>query len=292
MIPKTLLRHVRRLEIRTNRLVNSVFGGEYHSVFKGQGIEFADVREYIPGDDIRSIDWNLTARSQHPFVKKYVEERELTVVFLVDCSGSTQFGSREKLKAESIAEICALLAFSAGKNNDKVGLISFTDRIEKYIAPRKGRSRILRVIREILYPVVTGRGTDIQLALEFMNRVLKRRAIVFLVSDFQSPEFLKPLKLISQKHDLIAIKVKDPLERKFPKAGFVALQEAETGKTVFLNTGLRKWREEYRQLAEYRDRKLESDLKSSRIDRINIEVGQNTIDPVLRFFKEREKRYR
>ncbi len=292
MIPKNLLRNVRRIEIRTNRLVNSVFGGEYHSVFKGQGIEFADVREYVPGDDIRSIDWNLTARSQHAYVKKYMEERELTVVFLVDCSGSTQFGSREKLKSETIAELCALLAFSAGKNNDKVGLISFTDRIEKYIAPRKGRSRILRLIREILYPTVTGRGTNIQLALEFLNRVLKRRAIIFLVSDFVSPEFLKPIKLVSRKHDLVAVRIKDPLENKFPKAGFVALEEAETGKTVFLNTGLRKWRDEYQRLAERQDRKLESDLKSARVDRINIEIGQNAIDPVMRFFKEREKRFR
>jgi uncharacterized protein (DUF58 family) len=292
MIPKNLLRHVRRIEIRTTKLVNSLFGGEYHSVFKGQGIEFADVREYVPGDDIRTIDWNLTARFQHPFVKKYMEERELTVVFLVDCSASTQFGSREKLKSETIAETCALLAFSAWKNNDKVGLLSFTDRIEKYIAPRKGRSRILRVIREILYPAVSGTGTNIQLVLEFMNRVLRRRAIVFLISDFLSPQFSKPLRILARKHDLIAVKVTDPLEKNFPKAGFVSLKDAETGKTVVLNTGTKKWREEYRRLAEERAFKLDGEFKSARVDQIDIELGQNTVDPILRFFKEREKRFR
>jgi len=195
MIPKSILRNVRRIEIRTSKLVDTLFGGEYQSVFKGQGIEFADVREYVPGDDIRTIDWNVTARSQIPYVKKYVEERELTVVFLVDSSASTRFGSREKLKSETIAEICGLLAFSAWRNNDKVGLISFTDRIEKYVAPKKGKSRILRVIRDILYPQITGKGTDIKMALDFANQVLTRRGIIFLDSNFDTPDSLKPHRI-------------------------------------------------------------------------------------------------
>jgi len=292
MIPKGILKNVRRIEIRTAKLVNSVFGGEYHSVFKGQGIEFADVREYVPGDDIRSIDWNVTARSQKPYIKKFVEERELTVVFLVDTSGSTHFATRDKLKSEAIAEICAVIAFSAGKNNDKVGLISFTDRIEKYIAPRKGRSRILQVIREVLYPATKGKGTDIRSALDFANRVLTRSGIVFLVSDFMAEDYQTPLNILAKKHDLIAIRLTDPLERKFPDVGYADLIDAETGKITCVNTGSKKWRREYERLAETRDMEIQNTFKKARIDSIDVTLGDDIIDPVLRFFKDREKRYR
>jgi len=292
MIPKSILRNVRRIEIRTSKLVDTLFGGEYQSVFKGQGIEFADVREYVPGDDIRTIDWNVTARSQIPYVKKYVEERELTVVFLVDSSASTRFGSREKLKSETIAEICGLLAFSAWRNNDKVGLISFTDRIEKYVAPKKGKSRILRVIRDILYPQITGKGTDIKMALDFANQVLTRRGIIFLDSNFDTPGYLKPLRILGKKHDLIAVKVTDPLEKEFPKVGYVSMEDAETGRRVYLNTDSRRWRDEYKRLASEREQKIAAELKSAKIDSIDIELGKDTIDPVFRFFKQREKRFR
>jgi len=292
MIPKSILKNVRRIEIRTTKLVNSVFGGEYHSVFKGQGIEFADVREYVPGDDIRSIDWNVTARSQIPYIKKFVEERELTVVFLVDTSGSTHFGTRDKLKSEAIAEMCAVVAFSAGKNNDKVGLISFTDEIEKYIAPRKGRSRILRVIREILYPNTKGMGTDIKAALDFANRVLTRRAIIFLVSDFASKDYLTPLNILGKKHDLIAIRLRDPLEQEFPNIGYVNLQDAETGQRICVNTSRRKWRKEYKKNARKLDEEIEANFRQARIDSIDVTLGEDTIDPILKFFRTREKRFR
>jgi uncharacterized protein (DUF58 family) len=250
------------------------------------------VREYIPGDDIRTIDWNVTARSQIPYVKKYVEERELTVVFLVDSSASTKFGTRDKLKSEAIAEICGIMAFSAWRNNDKVGLISFTDRIEKYVPPRKGRSRILRVIRDILYPQIEGKGTDIKAALDFANQVLTRRAIIFLVSDFVSPDYEKPLKLLGRKHDLIAIKVRDPLEKRFPNAGYVCLEDAETGKTVYLNTASRRWRQEYQSLSAEKNDRVNRLLRSAKIDRIDIELGKDTVEPIFKFFKEREKRFR
>jgi len=292
MIPEGLLRRVRRIEIKTTRLVDAVFGGEYHSVFKGQGIEFADVREYVPGDDIRTIDWNVTARFQHPFVKKFAEERELTVLFLVDCSGSTHFGSRSKLKSETIAEICALLAFSAGKNNDKVGLITFTDKVERYMVPRKGRSRILQVIREILYPSIEGKGTNLTEALEYLNQVLRRRAIVFLVSDFIAKDFLKPLQLASQKHDVVAIHVKDPLENSMPNVGTVGLEEAETGRLITVNTQNRKWRKEYARLAQQNNESREQVFKTARVDKLEITLGKDPFNPIFRFFKEREKRFR
>lgn len=294
MIPQSILKNVRRIEIRTKKLVDAMFGGEYQSVFKGQGIEFADVREYVPGDDVRSIDWNVTARSatSSAFIKKYVEERELTVVFLVDSSASTKFGSRDKMKSEAIAEVCAVLAFSAWKNNDKVGIISFTNQIEKYVAPRKGKSRILRVVRDILYPEIKGQGTDIKMALEFANRVLTRRAIIFLVSDFISADFSKPLRILGKKHDLVAIRVTDPLEEKIPNVGFLALQDTESGKTVHLNTGDGRWRKEYQASALKLNGELDKVFKSAQIDTINIQLGKDTIDPIVRFFKTREKRFR
>jgi len=216
VIPKELLKQIRRIQIRTSHLVNDVLAGQYESVFKGQGMEFKEVREYQPGDDIRSIDWNVTARTGRPFVKLFTEERELTVMLVVDVSGSGIFGSQEKLKNEMAAELCALLAFSAIKNNDKVGLIMFTGDVEKYVPPKKGRPHVLRVIREVLYYEPVNRGTDLVAALEFLNRVTTRRCVVFLVSDFMAEGYEKVLRVVSKRHDVIAVTITDPREEALP----------------------------------------------------------------------------
>ena len=246
MIPKELVKKIRYIQIYTSKAVNDVLAGEYHSVFKGQGMEFDEVRAYQPGDDIRTIDWNVTARTGHPYVKRYVEEREITVFFLVDLSASGSFGSREKLKNEIAAEFCALLAFSAIKNNDKVGLIVFTDVIELFIPPAKGTSHVLRLIRELLY-FDPGKkreraGTDIALALDYLGRVLHKRGVVFLVSDFLDQDFEKPLGVLARRHDLIGVTVSDPRESALPDVGLLEIQDAETGATVLVDTGSREVR--------------------------------------------------
>ncbi|MCP4679733.1 MAG: DUF58 domain-containing protein, partial [Deltaproteobacteria bacterium] len=215
MIPREILKKIRHIEIHTKRLVNDLFSGEYHSTFKGQGMEFEEVRQYQPGDDIRLIDWNVTARTGFPHIKKFREERELSVVLMVDASSSGRFGTRERFKSETAAELCALLAFSAIKNNDKVGLIIFTDQIEKFVPPQKGRSHVLRLIREILYFEPAGTGTDVAGALEYFNKVIKRKSVVFVISDFLSDDYLKPLQISNNKHDVVAMKVSDPREATF-----------------------------------------------------------------------------
>ncbi|NUO81345.1 DUF58 domain-containing protein, partial [candidate division KSB1 bacterium] len=235
MIPKEILKKVRRLEIQTRALVNDVFSGEYHSVFKGRGMAFAEVREYVLGDDVRNIDWNVTARTGHPFVKVFDEERELTVMLLVDVSSSGEFGTHEQMKGDIAAEICALLAFSAIKNNDKVGLIIFTDRIEKFVPPKKGRTHVLRVLREVLYHKPEGHGTNITTALEYLNRVIRRKAVVFLVSDFLSEGYEKALRVAGKRHDLVAIPITDPRETEIPNVGLVELEDAETGEVHLLD---------------------------------------------------------
>ncbi|OQX88612.1 DUF58 domain-containing protein, partial [candidate division KSB1 bacterium 4484_87] len=245
MIPKEVLKKVKRIEIATRGLVNDVFSGEYHSVFKGRGMEFSEVREYQPGDDIRTIDWNVTARMGHPFVKVFEEERELTVMLLVDVSSSGEFGTFERMKAEIATEICALLAFSAIKNNDKVGLIIFTDQIEKFIPPKKGKSHVLRVIRELLYHKPEGTKTDISSALEYLNRVTRRRSVVFLVSDFISSDYDKALQIANRRHDIVAITVTDPREVEMPNVGFVELEDAETGEIVLVDTSVGSVRQLY-----------------------------------------------
>ena len=236
MIPKELAKKIRYIQIYTSKAVNDVLAGEYHSVFKGRGMEFDEVREYTPGDEIRTIDWNVTARMGHPFVKRYVEERELTVLFLVDLSASGTFGSVEKLKNEVAAELCALLAFSAIKNNDKVGLIVFTDTIELFIPPEKGVSHVLRLIREVLSFQPKRKRTDIALALDFLGRVTHKRAVVFLVSDFLAERFEKPLGMVAKRHDLVAIPLADPRELGLPNVGLVELEDAETGESVVVDT--------------------------------------------------------
>jgi uncharacterized protein (DUF58 family) len=291
MIPKEILKKIRYIEIRTRRLVNDLFSGEYHSTFKGQGMEFEEVREYQPGDDIRLIDWNVTARTGFPHVKKFREERELSVVLLVDASSSGKFGTKERFKSEVAAEICALLAFSAIKNNDKVGLIIFTDRIEKFVPPKKGRAHVLRLIREILYFTPEGLATDIGMALEYLNKVIKRKSVVFLVSDFFFEGYLKPLQLANKKHDVIALKISDPREKTFEDVGLIELEDAETGEVVLINTGSKEFRREFAARSDEDLQNLSRSLKVINTDFINIQTDQSYIVPLVSFFKMREKRH-
>jgi len=292
MIPREILKKVRRVEISTRGLVNEVFSGEYHSVFKGRGMNFAEVREYQYGDDIRSIDWNVTARTGHPFVKVFEEERELTVMLVVDVSASGDFGTRERMKGEVAVEICALLAFSAINNNDKVGLIIFSDRIEKFVPPRKGRSHVLRVLRELFYHQPEGRGTDIRGALEYLTRVIKRRAVVFLVSDFKAPRFEKALSVAGRRHDLIAVRLGDHRETVLPALGYMEFEDAETGELHTLNTGDPFFRAEFENRAARERAELGQIFRHSRVDVIDIETNQPYVQPLMCFFKERERRFR
>jgi uncharacterized protein (DUF58 family) len=290
MIPAALLRKVRKIEIRTTRLVNDLFGGEYESVFKGQGIEFADVREYVPGDDIRTIDWNVTARSLNPFVKKFVETRELTVFFAVDMSGSQYFGSTDKLKSEIAAEITAILAFSAVKNNDKTGLLIATEGVEKFIPVKKGRNHALRVIREVLGYQPKKKGTQLAGALEYLYRVVTRTSIIFLISDFMDDGYEKALKILSRKHDVIAIHLHDPLEQELPRIGLLELADRETGKTLLVDTASHEFRERFRQRADEKNAALKKLFKRLQIDWIDIPANASYIDPLFKFFKSREKK--
>ena len=292
MIPREILKKVRRVEIRTRGLVNEVFSGEYHSVFKGRGMNFAEVREYQYGDDIRSIDWNVTARTGHPFVKVFEEERELTVMLVVDVSASGDFGTRERMKGEVAVEICALLAFSAIKNNDKVGLIIFSDRIEKFVPPRKGRAHVLRVLRELFYHRPEGRGTDIRGALEYLSRVIKRRAVVFLVSDFKAPRFEKPLSVAGRRQDLIAVHRGDQREAVMPALGYMEFEYAETGELHTVNTADPRFRAEFEKRVASERAELGDIFRHSRVDTIDIETDRPYVQPLMRFFKEREGRFR
>lgn len=290
MIPKEVLKKVRRIEIRTKRLVNDLFSGEYHSTFKGQGMEFEEVREYMPGDDIRLIDWNVTARTGFPHVKKFREERELSVVLLVDASSSGRFGTRERFKSETAAELCALLAFSAIKNNDKVGLIIFTDTIEKFVPPQKGRGHVLRLIREILAFEPTGIGTNIAGALEYLSRVIKRKSVVFLVSDFLSSDYQKPLRVANNKHDIIAMKITDPRESTFDDVGLLELEDVETGEVFLVDTGSNEFRREFEARATEDLANLMREFRVIDMDCINIRTDRSYIVPLINFFKMRERR--
>jgi uncharacterized protein (DUF58 family) len=290
MIPREILKKVRRIEISTRGLVNEVFSGEYHSVFKGRGMSFAEVREYQYGDDIRSIDWNVTARAGSPFVKIFEEERELTVMLLFDVSGSGDFGTRERLKSEVAVEICALLAFSAIKNNDKVGLIIFSDGVEKYVPPRKGRRHVLRVLRELLFHEPQGKGTDIAGALEYLTHVQRKKAVSFLVSDFQDEGFEKALAVAGRRHDLIAVRLGDQRERDLPEVGFVELEDPETGERVVVNTSGAGFRSRFSDLALEARERTNKLLRRSKVDVIDIETGAPYVKPLMRFFRERASR--
>lgn len=292
MITQEILKKVRHIEIMTRSLVEDVFSGEYHSIFKGLGMEFSEVREYQQGDDIRFIDWNVTARMGHPYIKKYVEERELTVVFLVDASGSGLFGSVDRLKSEYAAEICAVLAFSAIKNNDCVGLVIVTDQVEKVVVPKKGRKHVLRVIRELLFFKPQHRGTSLCEGLEYLLHVLNRKSVVFVVSDFLDEGFEKPMKVLAQRHDLILMRISDPRELELPKVGLIRLEDAETGAVEVVDGYSRQVREDFKKLVSERRKQQEEFFASAGVDFIDLSVGSSYIEPLMSFFRMREKKLR
>lgn len=292
METEEILKKIRGLEIKTRALVETAFAGDYHSVFKGRGMNFEDVREYQPGDEIRSIDWNVTARLGSPFVKKFTEERELTVMLIVDVSASGNFGSASQSKRELAAEVACLLAFSAIRNNDKVGLLLFSDRLELFIAPKKGRSHTLRIIREILFFQPQGRGTDAAAALDHFNKIITRRAVVFLISDFQAPDFSRELSVTARRHDLIAVRIQDEREQTLPRLGIIRLEDAESGDQIEINTADRNVRDRFRALAEKKQSEITTVLRRNRIDAINLRTGDNYLPALRTFFKQRERRLR
>ncbi len=290
MLPQEIIKQIRRIQIFTNRTVNELLAGEYESTFKGQGMQFDEVREYTPGDDVRTIDWNVTARMGKPFIKRFVEERELTVMLLVDMSASGAFGTTAKTKNQLAAELCAVLAYSAVKNSDKVGLITFTDRIEQFIPPKKGQQHVLRVIRELLYSRPPHRGTDIAMALDYLGKVQRKKATVFLVSDFIDNNFSQSLKLINKRHDLIAVAVRDQREDILPPAGLIELEDAETGQTILLDAASKRTRQLYQQLTTNRQVELNNLLRSVKVDCIHVGSDRPYVNELIRFFHMREKR--
>jgi uncharacterized protein (DUF58 family) len=293
-VPREVLRQVRLIELRTKGLVDNVFGGEYQSVFRGQGIEFAEVREYQPGDDVRTIDWNVTARMGEPFVKQYVEERELTLMLLVDVSGSEQFGTRARFKAELAAEIGAVIALSAATNNDRTGLLIFTDRVEHSVPPKKGRRHALRLIRDVLAFRPAGRGTDLAGALDFAGRVLPHRAIVFVLSDFQLADeddaaFDRTLRVVSRRHDVVAVKISDPRELELPDAGLLRLRDPETGEIRVVDTGSREVRQRFRAASLAREAAMRRRFRRLGGDEIEVASDQPSAPPLLAFFERRAR---
>ena len=291
MITKELLKQVRQIEIRTKGLVNHLFSGEYHSVFKGRGMEFSEVREYQFGDDIRNIDWNVTARFGHPFVKVFEEERELTVLLMVDLSGSLMFGSTSKTKRRVAAELSAILAFSALKNNDKVGLILFTDKIEKFVPPRKGNKHVLRIIRDVLSYEPEGNATDIRGALEFMNGAIKKRSIVFLLSDFMDEGYQKILRVVGKKHDFIGVILDDRRENELPDVGLIKIADAETRQERWIDTNSKRVKTIMKKTREEAINRRNSMFLTSGLDRINVQAGTDYIKPLVQFFRVRERRW-
>ena len=291
MIPKEILQKVRHIEIRTKGLVNDLFGGEYHSVFKGRGMTFSEVREYVPGDDIRMIDWNVTARCNAPFVKILEEERELTVYLLVDVSRSGHFGTVDHFKSELAAEIAAVLGFSAVKNKDKVGLILFSDHVEKYIPPKKDRSHILRVVREVLFHQPEGTGTSLESGLDFLMNVAKRKAVVFLISDFLDEGYWKSLKLANRKHDMIGIRIADPAEKNLPDMGLIKVHDPETGDMFWADLSSTEERNSFSQSITNKWEVFENECGRSRLDVINVGTDADFVEPLMTYFQRREKRY-
>lgn len=297
-LTREILKKVRQVEIKTRRTVDDTLAGHYHSVFKGSGMNFDEVREYVPGDEVRRIDWKVTARTGHPFVKKYTEERELTILLMIDVSASGEFGSGEKSKRELMAELGSTLAFSAVRNNDKVGLILFSGEVELFIPPAKGRSHILRVIREILFFEPEGKTTDLTAALDFANGVIKRKAVTFLISDYCFPggydraldAFRVKLKITSKRHDVIAVSVNDLRESELPDVGIITIEDAETGEQVELNTGSKRVRETFREIAKTRKDAFKHAVRSSGVDLLELETHKNYITPLLGFFGSRKRR--
>jgi len=290
MLPKEIIKKIRRIEITTSKLVTDMLAGQYESVFKGRGIEFDEVREYQPGDEIRSIDWNVTARMGHPYIKKYIEERQLTVMILLDASGSSYFGTSKRLKSELAAEVSAVLAFAAIQNKDRVGLIIFTDRIEKFIPPRKGLQHVLRVIREALYFKPKSRGTDIAGAMKYLDSVTTRRAVTFIISDFFAKNFKKPLSIASKRHDVVAITITDPREQALPNAGIVELEDAEKGTIFLIDTSKTALREKYASRAARLAEERRELFGSINVDHIDIQTDKPYIEEFIKFFKMRKRR--
>jgi len=290
MISKDVLKKIQKIHIRTNYIVNDIFAGEYESAFRGRGMEFEEVREYTPGDDVRDIDWNVTARFGHPFVKVYREERELTIMLLVDVSSSCLFGTQRQLKQELAAELASVLAFAATKSNDKVGLVIFSDHIEKFIPPKKGKNHVWRVIKEVLEHRPTAARTDIVAALTFLNKVARRRAVSFLISDFIARDYETALRITSKKHDVIALCITDPRELELPKTGIVELQDAESGQSMLVDTADAATRREYQLLAEKTLRARLETFRSMAVDYIDIRTNRPYLDPLMKFFRMREKR--
>ena len=291
MIPAEILKKVRLIEIKTRHIVNNIFGGEYHSAFKGMGIEFAEVREYYPGDDIRAIDWNVTARTGKPFIKKYDEERELTVMLIVDVSASGFFGTGESLKSDTMIELASILSFSAIKNNDKVGLLLFSDKIEEFIPPKKGKSHVLRVIREMIYHKAKDRKTDISIALEHIQKVLKRKSIIFLLSDFWDDSYQQTMKLINKKHDLINIQILDKAEIAIPKLGMVKFHDAETQNSAWIDTNNKNVQNISTKYIQNKNKVIKEFCKKNKIDFISIDTAEGYLNPLEQFFSTRMHRH-
>lgn len=297
-VPKEIFKKVRQIEVRTNRLVSDSLAGNYQSVFKGTGMNFDEVREYVPGDDIRFIDWNVTARTGTPHIKKFIEERELTIMLMIDISGSGEFGSKDISKREMMAELGSVLAFSAVRNNDKVGLVLFTDFIELYIPPQKGRTHILRVIREILYYKPERKATDLLVPLDFINRIAKRKCVAFLISDFclsddfdhDLEELRQKLQITNKHHDLISLMINDPREKELPDVGVITIEDAETGQQIELNTADPAIRRGYLAIAGDRQQRLQHAIRATGVDLLDLSTDASYLTPLLGFFRSRQRR--
>jgi len=290
MSASALLKKVRKIEIKTKGLSNHIFAGEYHTAFKGSGMTFSEVREYQSGDDIRSIDWNVTARYNAPFVKVFEEEREMTIILLIDVSGSFNFGTQSQLKREVATEIAALLSFSSINNNDKIGVIFFSDKIEKFIPPKKGKSHILRIIRELITFTSESKSTNIEVGLKYFNNIIKKRAVCFILSDFMDREFEKSLRIARKKHDIIALRIHDEREEQLVDVGLIQMENAETGNMQWIDTSNKSIRKEFRKNYLTFENKLKQTLQSSGVDHIDIKTGRDYVKPLINFFKNRQKR--
>ncbi len=292
MLPPEIIKKIRKIEIKSRKLASDVFVGRYKSVFKGKGMEFLEVREYYPGDDIRSIDWNVTARMGTPYVKKFVDERELTLFILLDLSDSNTFGTRNKIKREIAAEISGVLAFASLRNNDKIGAITFTDRVESYIAPAKGLTHVLRVIRDLLYSTPVGRGTEMPVAFDYLNNTTVKRSILFLVSDFLTKGFESQLKILNKRHDVIAIRIFDPLEIKLPNIGIVEFEDTETDELISVDTSSIGLRNNFNDLRKNKIEETTRFFLSNNIDYIDIKTDESYVEPLMKFFRQRAQKIR
>lgn len=285
-----LLKKIRKIEIKTRGLSNHIFAGEFHSAFKGRGMAFSEVREYQHGDDVRTIDWNVTARFNHPYIKVFEEERELTVMLVVDISASEEFGTAKQFKKDLLTELCAVLAFSAIQNNDKIGIVLFSDRVEKFIPPKKGRTHILRIIRELIEFKPAGKGTDISLALKYFNNTIRKKSIAFVISDFISEGFEDALKIANKKHDIVAIRLFDQRETKLPNMGLIKIKDAESGSTIWVDSSDKQIRNSYNNWWATKDKSLNVFFAQNDIDTVKIRTDESYVQPLMQLFKKRERK--